>query len=53
MVSNGGDIPNFYSLEWSTDNATWTVLNAGDPWELNYTQVYGSVFPFPYVLYRV
>lgn len=26
---NGGDIPISYSVEHSTDNSTWTVLNPG------------------------
>ena len=35
---DGGDPPIFYSVEWSSDNFTWTVLNpAGGPLDLNYT----------------
>lgn len=34
---NGGDLPIFYSVEWSSDNATWTVVNANGPWGLYFT----------------
>lgn len=27
--SNGGDIPIFYSVEWSLDNVSFTQLNPG------------------------
>ena len=31
VTLNGGDIPIFYSVEWSTNSSTWTVLNSGGP----------------------
>ena len=29
-VTNGGDLPNFYSVEYSCDKVTWYVLNYND-----------------------
>lgn len=41
---NGGDPPIFYSVEWSPDNTTWTVLNAGGNLILEYTHTVSTMF---------
>jgi hypothetical protein len=40
---NGGDIPNFYSIEYSPDNSNWYQLNAGGLWVLNFTHNPGAI----------
>jgi hypothetical protein len=43
---NGGDNVFFYSVEWSTNNSTWTVLNSpSSGYYLTYMHVPGSIFP--------
>jgi hypothetical protein len=42
---NGGDNVFFYSVEWSPNNAAWTVLNSvSSGYYLSYTHVPGYVF---------
>jgi hypothetical protein len=43
---NGGDIPIFYLVEWTSDNITWTALNSGSTVKvLSISHV--STTPFP------
>jgi hypothetical protein len=43
---NGGDNVFFYSVEWSTNNSTWTVLNSLlSGYYLTYMHAPGSIFP--------
>ena len=53
MTANGGDIPSFYSVEWSPDNSTWYVLNAGDGWYLSYNYSVSYIFNTTYQYFRV
>jgi hypothetical protein len=41
---NGGDLPNFYSVEYKKAAATnWTVLNEGGSWALSHTYAPGEI----------
>jgi hypothetical protein len=42
---NGGDFPIFYQVEYSSNNSTWTVLNANGPLVFEYTHTVTSIFP--------
>lgn len=51
---NGGDIPIFYLVEWSSDNVTWTALNTGGPKVLKYSHILSSPFASgAFVYYRL
>ena len=41
---NGGDLPIFYSVEWSPDQVTWTELNTNGPLALTYTHAVAAPF---------
>lgn len=53
-TKNGGDIPIFYQVEWSLNNSTWTVLNAGGAKVFSYTHTVTTAFSSgSLVYYRV
>lgn len=45
-IFNGGDLPDFYSLEYSADSTNWYVVNpqsSGYKWVLNITHNPGTI----------
>lgn len=54
-AANGGDLPIFYSVEFSSSNINsgYSVVNAGGPLTLQYTHIYGAVFTAVTIWYRV
>lgn len=45
MNLNGGDFPIFYQVEYSSNNSTWTALNANGALVLEYTHTVTAIFP--------
>ncbi len=45
MTMNGGDYPIFYQVEHSSNNSTWTALNANGPLVFAYTHTVTTAFP--------
>jgi hypothetical protein len=43
-TKNGGDIPNFYLVEYSPDNASWTALNTGGSMVFAFTHTVSTAF---------
>jgi hypothetical protein len=41
---NGGETPDFYSLEWSSDQATWTAVNPTGTKVLSYKHTVAAPF---------
>lgn len=41
---NGGDIPIFYLVEYSPDNASWSALNTGGTLVFEYTHTVANAF---------
>ena len=45
MNLNGGDYPIFYQVEYSSNNSTWTALNANGALVFQYTHTVTTIFP--------